>query len=310
MLPQIYLIIFLVHKRKLSTSELYPDLPPAKRPSGTESAESPRLMKEMAHIGKQQTHLLAHPYSEQGYFPFSRFIFGKPEPSPPHGKCLSVPTSFGQRPQASAPLFFKGPDHQTSASSRVSGPSAPPPDKHLLAPASFGGSAFQPSSEKFDQGPSTIPSLGEPAPRLSCSPSYGEFGQQPSALSSSGGPAPRLSPPPSSKESDQGPSTIPSFAEPAPRLSPPLSLGPAGHRSFGENHRPLAPTLRIFNGNASCLTTTRSFAEVKHASLELIAQRRMIFHHLRLSAALKAFQSDTWLNRQQWWMQNLKFELV
>jgi hypothetical protein len=56
--------------------------------------------------------------------------------------------------------------------------------------------------------------------------------------------------------------------------------------------------------------TTRRFSEVKRASLELTAQRRMIFHHLRLSAALKAFQKDTWTHRQQWWMQNLKFELV
>jgi len=150
-----------------------------------------------------------------------------------------------------------------------------------------------------DQGPSTIL-------------------QQPSALCSSGGPAPRLSPLPSSKVSDQGPSTIPqqpsalsSSGGPAPQLSPPPSSKESyQERSFppfGENHQPSATT---FNGNTSCLTSTRSFAEVKHASLEHITQRRMIFHHLRLSAALKAFQSDTWVNRQQWWMQNLKFELV
>ena len=271
-------------------------------------------MKEMAHSGKQQTHLLVHPYSEQRCFPSSRRSFGKPEPSPPHGKRLSVPTSFGQRLQASAPLIFKGPDHQTSASSRVSGPSAPA-DKRFSAPASFRGPAprlsLTPSSEESDQEPSTIPPLG-PASRLACSPSYGEFCQQPSAFSSSGGPAPRLSPPPSSKKSDQGPFTISSFAEPAPRLSPPLSLGQPSRSSspFEKNHQPSIPTFGTFNGNASCLTTNRSFAEVKHASLELVAQRRMIFHHLRLSAALKAFQSDTWINRQQWWMQNLKFELV
>lgn len=276
----------------------------------------------MAHEGKQQTHLLVHPYRGQGYFPYSRLMFGKPESSPPHSKRLSVPSSFGQRLQASAPLFFKGPDHRTSASSRVSGPSTPAPDKCFLAPASSRGPAPHlsptPLSGESDPGLSAIPSLRGPIPRLSYSPSYGEFEQQPSALFSSEGPAPRLSPPLASKESDRGLSTIPqqpsalsSSGGPAPRLSPPpLSKESYQERSFPpvrENHQPSATT---FNGNTSCLTLTRSFAEVKHASLELVTQRRMIFHHLRLSAALKAFQSDTWINRQQWWMQNLKFELV
>lgn len=44
--------------------------------------------------------------------------------------------------------------------------------------------------------------------------------------------------------------------------------------------------------------------------VEDTARHRMMFHHLRLCTALKAFQKDTWAGRQQWWIQNLKFELV
>ena len=36
----------------------------------------------------------------------------------------------------------------------------------------------------------------------------------------------------------------------------------------------------------------------------------MVFHYLRLSAALKAFQNDPQIDHHQWWMKNLKFELV
>lgn len=50
-----------------------------------------------------------------------------------------------------------------------------------------------------------------------------------------------------------------------------------------------------------------NMSEVENAGL---ARRRIIFHYLRLCAALKAFHRDTSARRQQWWMQNLKFELV
>jgi hypothetical protein len=133
----------------------------------------------------------------------------------------------------------------------------------------------------------------EPAPPLSSR----EPARRPLPPSSS---ASRLSPPPSFGESSCPPSPPPSFRESGYRPSP----------SYGEKYRPSACTFGISNDDASCLIATRSFSEVKHASLELVAQRRMIFHHLRLSAALKAFQTDTRINHQQWWMQNLKFELV
>ena len=53
-----------------------------------------------------------------------------------------------------------------------------------------------------------------------------------------------------------------------------------------------------------------SIPGVMVTNFEQTARHRMIFHRLRLRRALKAFQKDTWAGRQQWWIQNLKFELV
>jgi hypothetical protein len=56
---------------------------------------------------------------------------------------------------------------------------------------------------------------------------------------------------------------------------------------------------------------TKRLSEVRHASSNSPAQRRMAFHHVRLSAALKAFRKDKCqTSRQKWWMQSLEFELV
>ena len=49
---------------------------------------------------------------------------------------------------------------------------------------------------------------------------------------------------------------------------------------------------------------------ISEVNLEFKAQHRIVFHNLRLCAALRAFQGDAWMGRQQWWLQNLKFELV
>lgn len=51
--------------------------------------------------------------------------------------------------------------------------------------------------------------------------------------------------------------------------------------------------------------STSEAANIKHN-----AQRRMFFHYLRLSAALEAFQIDPCAGHQEWWLRNLKFELV
>jgi hypothetical protein len=45
-------------------------------------------------------------------------------------------------------------------------------------------------------------------------------------------------------------------------------------------------------------------------NFELNARHQMFFHYLRLSAALEAFKNDKYAGHQQWWMRNLKSELV
>ena len=45
------------------------------------------------------------------------------------------------------------------------------------------------------------------------------------------------------------------------------------------------------------------------SEVDKYARRRMVFHHLRLSAALEAFRSDS-TGHRRWWIRNLKFELV
>jgi hypothetical protein len=82
------------------------------------------------------------------------------------------------------------------------------------------------------------------------------------------------------------------------------------NQPFGAVHKishPSFVTLAYVKGTPS--HNTMDMSEVQNTGLELIAWCRMVFHYLRLYAALKAFHGDM-VERQQWWVQNLKFELV
>ena len=265
-------------------------------------------------------------------------------PSSPDRQTQRRPASlsFGEHtPQPS----FDQPYHQSPPFSENRRPSVPPslgePEKRLLPPSpfgepdqrcsaslSFGEHAPQPSFGQSDhpsppfsenRRPSVLPSFREPEKRLLPPSPFGE--------PSLGQPGPLPSPLLSSRENKQS-SAFSSFGEPAAQ---PLSFGHPGRSflPFREHQRPPAhvlqtpfgplpssaekqrPSVHPFGifGGATC-STTISISEVEHASLEHTARRRMAFHYLRLSAALKAFQNDTQIDRQQWWMRNLKFELV
>ena len=211
--------------------------------------------------------------------------FEEPAPRPP-------PLPFGQPAQRlSPPLSFGQP------AQLLSGEAAPRPSP----PLSFGQPAQRLPGEAAPR-PSPL-SFGEPVQPLSVPKNFEELAPRPSPLSSGqppqclpGEPAQRLSVSKGFGEPALQPSPLP-FGQPAQRLSVPPT--------FGENQR-----LEIFSGDASWSTMTKSISEVRHAP-PLTAQRRMIFHHVRLSAALKAFQKDKCqTSRQKWWMQNLEFELV
>ena len=158
----------------------------------------------------------------------------------------------------------------------------------------------------------------EPAPQ---SPPFGQPAQCVPV-----GPAPRSPPlssgqPAQSLPREHAPQSSPvSLGQPAQYLpgepSPPCSLGQPS-RSLPEEpvqRLSVSPTIRenqrpeIFSGGS---TVIKSISEVRHASSDSPARRRMIFHQVRLSAALKAFQKDKCqTSRQKWWTQNLEFELV
>ena len=285
---------------------------------------SPRLNPRS--FGEPFQHLSVPSNFESAHRPSPPLPFGQPaqylpgEPAP-----RPSPLSFGQpdqclpgepAPRSSPPLPF-GQPAQYLPGEPAPRPSPPlscgQPDQCLPGepaprssplpfgqPAQYlpGGPAPRPSPLSFGQPDHRLP--GEPAPRRSPL----SFGQPDHRLP--GEPTPRSSPPLSFGQPDHH---LP--GENASRSSPLPTLGePAQHVSvpptFGENQQP-----EMFSGDASCSTMTKSISEVRHASSSPPAHRRMTFHHVRLSAALKAFRKDKrQTSRHTWWMQNLGFELV